>query len=206
MNSKIPAEYQGYDSQDTGHISIVDSYGNAIAMTSTIGSGMGAGIMVDGVILNAQMANFSSAPYIKGKPTQNSIEAGKRPRSAITPTMVTDKNGKLRLVLGSPSSAQIPGYVLKTIVGVLDWELPIQQAIDLPNIQYGTKIDRTRPYPKGLLVEKRTFAERVVPNFEQMGYPVHVIPVVSGINAIEVKDGEIYGETDSRRGSTSLGD
>lgn len=207
LNGRVPAEYQGYESQDTGHISIVDSEGNAIAMTSTIGSGMGAGIMVDGVILNAQMANFSTVPYIKGKPSQNSIEAGKRPRSAITPTIVTDKNGKLRLVLGSPGSAQIPGYVLKTIVGVLDWELPIQQAINLPNIQYGTKIDRTKPYnPKGLLVEKQTFAERLVPNFEQMGYPVHVIPVVSGINAIEVKDGEIYGGADRRRGSTSLGD
>ena len=207
LNGKIPADFQGYESHDTGHISIVDSEGNAIAMTSTIGSGMGAGIMVDGVILNAQMANFSTVPYIKGKPSQNSIDAGKRPRSAITPTIVTDKNGKLRLVLGSPGSAQIPGYVLKTIVGVLDWELPIQQAIDLPNIQYGTKIDRTKPYnPKGLLVEKRTFAEKLVPNFEQMGYPVHVIPVVSGVNAIEVKDGEIYGGTDRRRGSTSLGD
>ena len=145
FDGKIPAQAQGSESRDTGHISIVDSEGNAIAMTSTIGSGMGSGVMVDGVILNAQMANFSTAPNIQGKPTQNSIEAGKRPRSAITPTMVTDKNGKLRLVLGSPGSAQIPGYVLKTIVGVLDWGLPIQQAIDLPNIQYGTKIDRTKP-------------------------------------------------------------
>jgi gamma-glutamyltranspeptidase/glutathione hydrolase len=168
---------------------------------------MGSGVMVDGVLLNAQMANFSSIPSIKGKPVQNSIEPGKRPRSAITPLMMMDDKGQLRLVVGSPGSSQIPGYVLKTIVGIVDWNLPAQDAIDLPNIQYGTKIDRTKPYnPTGLLVEKRTFAESMVPEFAEMGYKVHVIPVVSGLNAIEIKDGELHGATDRRRASTSLGD
>lgn len=201
------AQYQGFESQDTGHISIIDKDGNAIAMTSTIGTGMGSGVMVDGVILNAQMANFSTKPTINGKPSQNAIDARKRPRSAITPLMVMDKNDDLRLVVGSPGSSQIPGYVLKTVVGVLDWGLSAQDAIDLPNIQYGTKIDRTKPYdPTGLLVEKKTYAEMLVPEFIQLGYPVHVIPVVSGLNAIEVKDGKIYGATDRRRASSSMGD
>ncbi|MEG3695420.1 gamma-glutamyltransferase [Vibrio coralliirubri] len=201
------AQYQGFESQDTGHISIIDKDGNAIAMTSTVGTGMGSGVMVDGVILNAQMANFSTKPTINGKPTQNAIEAGKRPRSAITPLMVMDKKDDLRLVVGSPGSSQIPGYVLKTVIGVLDWDLSAQEAIDLPNIQYGTKIDRTKPYdPTGLLVEKKTYAEMLVPEFMQLGYPVHVIPVVSGLNAIEVKDGKIYGATDRRRASSSMGE
>ncbi|MCL9773914.1 gamma-glutamyltransferase [Vibrio methylphosphonaticus] len=202
-----PASHEGFESQDTGHISIIDSEGNAIAMTSTVGTGMGSGVMVDGVLLNAQMANFSSIPSLDGKPVQNAIEPGKRPRSAITPLMVMDPDGQLRLVVGSPGSSQIPGYVLKTIVGVLDWDLSAQAAIDLPNIQYGTKIDRTKPYnPTGLLVEKRTFAESLVPQFSEMGYKVHVIPVVSGLNAIEVKDRKIYGATDRRRASTSMGE
>ncbi|MFA0389430.1 gamma-glutamyltransferase [Vibrio splendidus] len=201
------AQYQGFESQDTGHISIIDKDGNAIAMTSTVGTGMGSGVMVDGVILNAQMANFSTKPTINGKPTQNSIEAGKRPRSAITPLMVMDKKDDLRLVVGSPGSSQIPGYVLKTVVGVLDWDLSAQEAIDLPNIQYGTKIDRTKPYdPTGLLIEKKTYAEMLVPEFMQLGYPVHVIPVVSGLNAIEIKDGKIHGATDRRRASSSMGE
>ncbi|CAH1543208.1 Gamma-glutamyltranspeptidase [Vibrio jasicida] len=201
------AQYQGFESKDTGHISIIDKEGNAIAMTSTVGTGMGAGVMVDGVILNAQMANFSPMPTVDGKPTQNAIEAGKRPRSAITPLMVMDSSNDLRLVVGSPGSSQIPGYVLKTLVGVLDWNLSAQEAIDLPNIQYGTKIDRTKPYdPTGLLVEKKTFAEMLVPEFMELGYPVHVIPVVSGLNAIEVKDGKIYGATDRRRASSSMGE
>ncbi|MGF1750087.1 gamma-glutamyltransferase [Vibrio cionasavignyae] len=202
-----PASHEGFESQDTGHISIVDNEGNAIAMTSTVGTGMGSGVMVDGVLLNAQMANFSSIPTLNGKPVQNAIEAGKRPRSAITPLMVMDPEGQLRLVVGSPGSSQIPGYVLKTIVGVVDWGLSAQAAIDLPNIQYGTKIDRTKPYnPTGLLVEKRTFAESLVPEFNDMGYKVHVIPVISGLNAIEIKDKKIYGATDRRRASTSMGE
>ncbi|MDF5399285.1 gamma-glutamyltransferase, partial [Vibrio parahaemolyticus] len=197
----------GFESKDTGHISIVDRDGNAIAMTSTVGTGMGSGVMVDGVILNAQMANFSPQPTVNGKPTQNSIEAGKRPRSAITPLMVMDSDDNLRLVVGSPGSSQIPGYVLKTVVGVLDWNLSAQEAIDLPNIQYGTKIDRTKSYdPTGLLVEKKTFAEMLVPEFMELGYPVHVIPVVSGLNAIELKDGKLYGATDRRRASSSMGE
>ncbi len=70
-----------------------------------------------------------------------------------------------------------------------------------------TKIDRTKPYdPTGLLVEKKTYAEMLVPEFMQLGYPVHVIPVVSGLNAIEVKDGKIYDATDRRRASSSMGE
>ncbi|GEA62267.1 gamma-glutamyltransferase [Vibrio comitans] len=207
ISQKSLANVEGFESQDTGHISIVDAEGNAIAMTSTVGTGMGSGVMVDGVLLNAQMANFSSVPEIEGKAVQNSIMAGKRPRSAITPLMVMEPNGSLKLVVGSPGSSQIPGYVLKTIVGVIDWDLSAQSAIDLPNIQYGTKIDRTKPTnPTGLLVEKRTYAEILVPEFTEMGYEVHVIPVVSGLNAIEVNNGKLYGATDRRRASTSLGD
>ncbi|OED96934.1 gamma-glutamyltransferase [Vibrio breoganii] len=207
ISQKNLANVDGFEGQDTGHISIIDAEGNAIAMTSTVGTGMGSGVMVDGVLINAQMANFSPQPEIDGKAVQNSIMAGKRPRSAITPLMVMEPGGSLKLVVGSPGSSQIPGYVLKTIVGVIDWDLSAQSAIDLPNIQYGTKIDRTKPYnPTGLLVEKRTYAEILVPEFTEMGYQVHVIPVVSGLNAIEVNNGQLYGATDRRRASTSLGD
>ncbi|WP_119008937.1 gamma-glutamyltransferase [Vibrio superstes] len=207
VSAKNQASLDGFESQDTGHISIVDAQGNAIAMTSTVGTGMGSGVMVDGVLLNAQMANFSSTPKVNGQALKNAIMPGKRPRSAITPLMVMAPSGDLKLVVGSPGSSQIPGYVLKTVVGVIDWDMSAQSAIDLPNIQYGTKIDRTKPYnPTGLLVEKRTFAEILVPEFTEMGYEVHVIPVVSGLNAIEFKDGKLYGATDRRRASTSLGD
>ncbi|MCL1141990.1 gamma-glutamyltransferase [Shewanella gaetbuli] len=194
------------EGQDTGHISIVDKQGNAIAMTSTVGTGMGSGVMVDGLIMNAQMGNFTHTPLVEGKPAQNAIAPGKRPRSAMTPLMVLDKHNQLRLVVGSPGSAQIPGYVLKTLVGVLDWNLSAQEAIDLPNIQYGTKIDRTKAENiTGLLVEKKTFAEMLAPELMAQGYPVHILPMVSGLNAIELKDGKIIGASDRRRASTSMG-
>ncbi|WP_394129309.1 gamma-glutamyltransferase [Shewanella maritima] len=194
------------EGKDTGHISIVDSQGNAIAMTSTVGTGMGSGVMVDGLLLNAQMDNFTHTPLIDGKPTPNAIAPEKRPRSATTPLMVMDKNNQLRLVIGSPGSGQIPGYVLKTLVGVIDWNLSAQDAIDLPNIQYGTKIDRTKSENStGLLVEKKTFAEMLVPELSHAGYQVHVLPMVSGLNAIEINKGKVIGASDRRRASTSMG-
>ncbi|MCW1890688.1 gamma-glutamyltransferase [Vibrio chagasii] len=112
-----------------------------------------------------------------------------------------DKQDDLRLAVGSPGSSTNSWYVLKTVVGVLDWDLSAQEAIDLPNIQYGTKIDRNQNYdPTGLLVEKKTYAEMLVLEFMQLGYPVHVRrSVVSGLNAIEIKDGKIYGATDRSR-------
>ncbi|MCL1068488.1 gamma-glutamyltransferase [Shewanella olleyana] len=206
LMAHVPPSDSSLEGRDTGHISIVDSQGNAIAMTSTVGTGMGSGVMVDGLILNAQMDNFTHTPMVDGKSAQNAIAPGKRPRSATTPLMVLDSQAQLRLVIGSPGSGQIPGYVLKTLVGILDWDLPAQDAIDLPNIQYGTKIDRTKSQNStGLLVEKKTFAEMLVPEFIDYGYPVHVLPMVSGLNAIEIKDNQVIGASDRRRASSSMG-
>ncbi|WP_153913831.1 gamma-glutamyltransferase [Shewanella sp. TC10] len=206
LMNQVPANDKSLEGRDTGHISIVDSQGNAIAMTSTVGTGMGSGVMVDGMILNAQMDNFTHNPMLDGKPAQNAIAPGKRPRSATTPLMVLDNQQQLRLVIGSPGSGQIPGYVLKTLVGILDWGLSAQEAIDLPNIQYGTKIDRTQSQNlSGLLVEKKTFAETLVPEFINYGYPVHVLPMVSGLNAVEIRHSEIIGASDRRRASSAIG-
>ncbi|WP_028772294.1 gamma-glutamyltransferase [Shewanella waksmanii] len=204
--AQMPGSDSKLEGRDTGHISIVDAQGNAIAMTSTVGTGMGSGVMVDGLILNAQMDNFTHNPVVDGKPAQNAIAPGKRPRSATTPLMVLDNQNRLRLVIGSPGSGQIPGYVLKTLVGVIDWQLTAQEAIDLPNIQYGTKVDRTKSqYTTGLLVEKTTFAEMLVPEFIDYGYPVYVLPMVSGLNAVEINNGKITGASDRRRASTAMG-
>ncbi|WP_220755043.1 gamma-glutamyltransferase [Shewanella sp. KT0246] len=206
LTAVTPPNDNSLEGQDTGHISIVDSQGNAIAMTSTVGTGMGSGVMVDGMILNAQMDNFTHNPKVDGKSAQNAIAPGKRPRSATTPLMVLDNQEQLRVVIGSPGSGQIPGYVLKSLVGILDWNLSAQDAIDLPNIQYGTKVDRTKSqYSTGLLVEKKTFAEMLVPEFIDYGYPVHVLPMASGLNAIEIRNGQIIGASDRRRASTAMG-
>ncbi|MBW8806946.1 MAG: gamma-glutamyltransferase, partial [Catenulisporales bacterium] len=111
----------------TSHFSIVESNGDAVAMTTTIESGFGSRIMVRGFLLNNELTDFDFAP---GGP--NEVGGGKRPRSSMAPTMVFDRDGKLQLLIGSPGGSQIINFVAKVLVGVLDWKLDVQQAIDLP--------------------------------------------------------------------------
>ena len=87
-----------------------------------------------GFLLNNELTDFSFAPADDGKPVANRVEAGKRPRSSMAPTIVYDGNGKLYMVAGSPGGSAIINYVAKTLIGVLDWGLDPQAAIDLPNV------------------------------------------------------------------------
>src|SRR3982751_2633425 len=97
-------------------------------MTPTIESGFGSRIVVRGFVLNNELTDFDFTP---GGP--NEVGGGKRPRSSMAPTMVFDAQGRLQLMVGSPGGSQIINYVAKALVGVLDWKLDIQQAIELPN-------------------------------------------------------------------------
>ena len=126
----------------TSHISIVDSFGNAIAMTTTIEDQFGSRLMTDGgtgkaggFLLNNELTDFSFAPTdAEGKPVANRVQAGKRPRSSMAPTLVFDKaSGQLVMSGGSPGGALIIHFTAKTLYGVLNWGLLPQQAIDLPN-------------------------------------------------------------------------
>ncbi|HZW47818.1 MAG TPA: gamma-glutamyltransferase, partial [Microvirga sp.] len=118
----------------TSHISVVDSDGNAVAMTTTIEDGFGARLMTrSGFLLNNELTDFNFAPTDEGKPVANRVEAGKRPRSSMAPTIVLDGNDKLYAVVGSPGGSKIIGFVVKALVGILDWRLDPQVAVDLPN-------------------------------------------------------------------------
>ena len=118
----------------TSHISIVDKYGNAVAMTTTIEDGFGSRLMTrGGFLLNNELTDFSFAPTDHGKPVANRVEGGKRPRSAMSPTIVYDKSGRVAIVAGSPGGSAIINYVAKTLVGIIDWDLDPQAAIALPN-------------------------------------------------------------------------
>lgn len=119
----------------TSHISIVDAYGNALAMTTTIEDQFGSRQMVHGFLLNNELTDFSLAPRTAdGQPIANRVEPGKRPRSSMAPTLVFDKEtGELVMSAGSPGGAQIIHYTAKTLQGVLGWGLMPQQAINLPN-------------------------------------------------------------------------
>ena len=123
-----------HEASGTTHLSIIDSEGNAVAMTATVEAPFGSSRWVAGFLLNNQMTDFAKEVSADGKPVANAIAPGRRPRSSMSPTMVFDADGKILMVTGSPGGNSIPAYVAKTIVGVLDWKLSAQDAVDFPNI------------------------------------------------------------------------
>ncbi|HEX2560240.1 gamma-glutamyltransferase [Phenylobacterium sp.] len=135
----------------TTHFVVVDAAGNVVSMTTTVESVFGSGRMVGGFFLNNQLTDFSFSPRNRdGTPAANAVAPRKRPRSSMAPAIVLDKDGQFVLAAGSPGGPAILAYNLKTLVGVLDWELPVQQAIDLPNLvargeSYGAEVDKFAP-------------------------------------------------------------
>jgi gamma-glutamyltranspeptidase/glutathione hydrolase len=118
----------------TSHFVVVDARGNVVSMTTSVESLFGSGRAVDGFFLNNQLTDFSFVPVEDGHAVANAVAPGKRPRSSMSPVIVLDRDGRLVAALGSPGGSAILAYNAKTIIGVLDWGLTMQQAIDLPNL------------------------------------------------------------------------
>ena len=118
----------------TSHMVIVDADGNAVSMTTTVESIFGDGRVVEGFFLNNQLTDFSFTPSEDGHPAANAVAAGKRPRSSMTPVLILDQQGRLVGAIGSPGGSSILAYVAKALVGMIDWNLPVQEAISLPNL------------------------------------------------------------------------
>ena len=129
----LAADVPDTEHEGTSHVSIVDRDGDALAMTTTIENAFGSRIMVRGFLLNNELTDFSFQPQARGLPAANRVEAGKRPRSTMAPTLVFDRHGALRMLLGSPGGPAIVDYVAKTLVAALDWGYDIQAAISTPN-------------------------------------------------------------------------
>jgi gamma-glutamyltranspeptidase/glutathione hydrolase len=178
----------------TSHISIVDRYGNALAMTTTIEDAFGSRLLTaGGFLLNNELTDFSFAPSEDGKPVANRVEAGKRPRSSMAPTIVYDRAGRVFLVAGSPGGSAIINYVAKTLIGVLDWGLDPQAAIALPN--FGSRNGPTE-------LEKDTPVALLEPKLKALGAEVRVIDFTSGVQAIvRTKTGWIGGADPRREGT-----
>lgn len=181
---------------NTSHVSIVDKEGNAISMTTSIEFMFGSGIMVEGFLLNNQLTDFSFTPTANRFPVPNRVEPGKRPRSAMSPTMVFDKNGNLELVLGSPGGSRIVSYVAQTLIGVLDFNLDIQQAINLP------KITNRNDYTA---LEKGTPIADLEAPLKALGHNVKVVDLNSGLHGIQFKSGKLVGGADPRREGVAVG-
>lgn len=181
----------------TSHISVVDRNGHAVSMTTTIEDGFGARIMTrSGFLLNNELTDFSFSPRESDTPVANRVEAGKRPRSSMAPTIVLDSQGKLYAVLGSPGGSQIIPYVARALVALLDWKLDPQVAVDMPN--FGSRNGPTE-------LEAGTEAERWKSALEAKGHEVKVIGMNSGIQAIVVEPEGLAGGADSRREGVAIG-
>ena len=190
----------------TSHISVVDAYGNALAMTSTIEDAWGSRQMVNrgvglagGFLLNNQLTDFSFLPTgADGLPIANRVEPGKRPRSSMSPTLVFDKaTGQLVMSGGSPGGALIIHFTAKTLYGVLHWGLNTQQAIDLPN--FASLNGPT-------LLEEKRFNAATLSALKARGHTVVEIPMPSGLQAIQRTPGGYFGGADPRREGVVLGD
>jgi gamma-glutamyltranspeptidase/glutathione hydrolase len=179
----------------TSHISIVDSYGNALSMTTTIENGFGSRLMTNGFLLNNELTDFSFRSHIDGVPVANRVEPGKRPRSSMSPTIVL-KDGSPNLVIGSPGGSRIIGYVVQAIVAHIDWGMDVQAAVSIPHAvnRFGT-----------FDLEKNTSLENMVEPLEALGYRVNLRALNSGLHAISIAKGGLAGGADPRREGIALG-
>ncbi len=123
-----------HEAAGTSHFVVVDAGGDVVSMTTTVESLFGSGRAVGGFFLNNQLTDFSFRPVDEGRPVANAVAPGKRPRSSMAPVIVLDRSGRIVAALGSPGGSAILAYNAKTIVGLLDWGLTLQQAIELPNV------------------------------------------------------------------------
>ncbi|HZP99181.1 MAG TPA: gamma-glutamyltransferase [Reyranella sp.] len=133
MSRDKPVE-AGYVEHGTSHMTIVDRWGNAVAFTTTIEAPFGAEMMVGGFVLNNELTDFSPVAERNGQPVANRVQPGKRPRSSMSPTFVLNQDGRLVLAVGSAGGARIIGDTLQALIGMLDWNLSAQAALDLPRV------------------------------------------------------------------------
>jgi gamma-glutamyltranspeptidase/glutathione hydrolase len=175
----------------TSHFVIVDRDGNVASMTTTVESIFGSGRAVDGFVLNNQLTDFSFRPVADGRPVANAVAPGKRPRSSMSPVIVLDRSGRLYAALGSPGGSAILAYNAKTLVALLAWKLPLQQAIDLPNL-----------YARGndYYGEVAKFPPEVLSSLRARGIEVKAgRGEESGLHGFVVRDGRLEGGADPRR-------
>jgi gamma-glutamyltranspeptidase/glutathione hydrolase len=183
----------------TSSFVVVDRWGNVVAATTTVESIFGDGRMVDGFFLNNQLTDFSFDPDNKdGAPAANAVAGGKRPRSSMSPTIILDKDGRFFAAIGSPGGLAIPAFVLKGVVGALDWKLSMQDAVALPNLV---------ALGGAFISEPEKFAPGVVEGLKARGITLMSGAGVedSGLHGVIVRDGRLQGGADPRREGVALG-
>lgn len=185
------ADHAGPVENGTSHFSVIDRTGMAASLTSTIEGPFGSGLMVNGYFLNNELTDLSILPERDGKPVANRVEGGKRPRSSMAPTIVYGPDGKVKLAVGAAGGVTIPAQVLKAIIAVVDWNLPVDQALALPVIY--------APGGNTVFVERETEHEKLIPVLTALGHKeVRLRDRSFKANAVEVRDGKLAGAADPR--------
>jgi gamma-glutamyltranspeptidase / glutathione hydrolase len=195
--------------KSTSHLSVVDQWGQAVAMTTSIEAAFGSRIFVRGFLLNNELTDFSFEPRGadggsgSDAPVANRVQPGKRPLSSMAPTLVLERSsGRLVANLGSPGGTWIISFVVKTLVGLLDWRMDVEQAIALPN--FGSRNGPTE-------LEAGRFDPSVMQQLEARGHTLVQEPMTSGLQAIvaapQQQGGNRWiGGADPRREGVAVGD
>jgi len=173
----------------TTNFAIADSAGNITTWTSTVEKTFGSGLVSGGFVLNNELTDFNFAPEDQGALTANHVQPGKRPRSAMSPTIVYDAKGQAILAIGAAGGVTIIAQVTKAIIGVLDWGLPVEQAIALPQlIAIGDRLS----------VEKGTYLEAMIPALTAMGHKPVATALPLKLNGVQRVAGGWRGGADAR--------
>lgn len=182
----------------TSHFVVVDREGDVVSMTTTIEAGFGSGRMAGGFFLNNQLTDFSFQPRDEqGRPVANAVAPRKRPRSSMSPTIVLDRNGRFVAAVGSPGGPSILAYNAKALVGMFDWELSPQAAIELPNL-----VARGRTYS----AETDKFTPGVVQGLLARGVDLGPNRTeTSGLHAVRRTPSGLQGGADPRRDGAARG-
>ena len=192
------------ESRDTTHYSIIDSEGNAVSNTYTLGYSFGSGVTIPGtgILMNNQMNNFAyrygdKKERGRGASTGNRFEPGKNPMSTMAPTMIFNEEGKLMLITGSPGGSLIPAAILRVITGVIDFDLDIGQATMLPRVH--------KDWPKtGILYERTVNSDVVRIINKRIGHKMTPEHTMGSTQSIHIINGVNYGYADLRRPGASV--
>lgn len=205
------------DSPGTSHFTVIDKTGLTVSMTTTVEAPFGSQRMVNGFMLNNQLTDFSYRPVdAEGNPIANAPGPRKRPRSSMAPLIVFTPEGELLFTTGSPGGNSIINYAVKSVVGILDWELSPQEAIELPNVisrngrvrleSQDLRSEDTDEIDRGAGAVEFGLPNDIVSALEDMGHDVvRSKGEISGLHIIfRQADGTLIGGADPRREGAAL--